>query len=73
MHNKSTGRTMSDNPLNTPLPVISRHQINPDKPLPTITDRKIVARTRFFGVEQVDLTFANGQTREVERMAGKDK
>lgn len=45
--------------------------IDPNKPLPTITDRKIVAQSRFFRVEQVDLTFANGATREFERMAGK--
>lgn len=45
-------------------------EIDPNKPLPIITERKIVARSRFFAVEQVDLTFSNGATREFERMAG---
>jgi ADP-ribose diphosphatase len=38
--------------------------------LPEIKARKIVAQSRFFRVEQVDLTFSNGETREFERMAG---
>lgn len=46
-------------------------KIDPNKPLPTITDRSIVAKSRFFNVEQVDLTFSNGATRQFERMAGK--
>ena len=45
-------------------------KIDPNKPLPTITDRSIVAKSRFFNVEQVDLTFSNGATRQFERMAG---
>lgn len=45
-------------------------EIDQDKTLPIINARKIVAKSRFFAVEQVDLTFSNGQTREFERMAG---
>lgn len=45
--------------------------IDPNKALPEITDRTIVAQSKFFRVEQVDLTFSNGATRQFERMAGK--
>ncbi|REL28456.1 ADP compounds hydrolase NudE [Thalassotalea euphylliae] len=38
--------------------------------LPEITDRRMVAKSRFFAIEQIDLAFSNGQTREYERMAG---
>lgn len=44
--------------------------IDKDKPLPTIHDREIVAESRFFRVERVDLEFTNGATRQFERMAG---
>lgn len=40
------------------------------KTLPIVHKRKIVAKSRFFAVEQVDLEFSNGATREFERMAG---
>ena len=46
-------------------------KIDPNKPLPEITHRTIVARSKFFRIEQVDLTFSNGATRQFERMAGK--
>lgn len=46
-------------------------KIDPNKPLPEITHRTIVARSKFFRIEQVDLTFSNGVTRQFERMAGK--
>lgn len=45
-------------------------EIDPDKSLPQIDSRKIVARSKFFKVEQVDLTFSNGANRQFERMAG---
>ncbi|WP_258872164.1 ADP compounds hydrolase NudE [Thalassotalea euphylliae] len=38
--------------------------------LPQITDSRMVAKSRFFAIEQIDLAFSNGQTREYERMAG---
>lgn len=40
------------------------------KVLPEITARKQVAKSRFFAIEQIDLTFSNGVQREYERMAG---
>lgn len=51
---------MSKTKLENKLPVI----------LPEITARTIVAKSRFFKIEQVDLSFSNGQTREFERMSG---
>jgi ADP-ribose diphosphatase len=45
-------------------------KINPNKILPTINKAKTVAQSRFFKIEQVGLTFSNGETREFERMAG---
>lgn len=41
-----------------------------DKSLPEITSRKITARSRIFAIEQIDLTFSNGEKRIYERMAG---
>ncbi|WP_281559286.1 ADP compounds hydrolase NudE [Thalassomonas sp. RHCl1] len=38
--------------------------------LPKITRRKQVAKSRFFAIEQIDLTFSNGVQREYERMQG---
>ena len=38
--------------------------------LPEILKRKIVARTRLFRVEQLDLRFSNGVERVYERLAG---
>ncbi len=38
--------------------------------LPTIRQRRSVARSRLFHIEQVDLTFSNGVAREYERMKG---
>lgn len=38
--------------------------------LPEVLDRKIVAKTRIFKVEQVDLHFANGEKRVYERLIG---
>lgn len=43
---------------------------NQEKKLPTIHARRTVAKSRFFTIEQVDLEFSNGATREFERMAG---
>ncbi len=45
-------------------------KIDPDKLLPNITERRIVARSKFFAVEEVDLTFSNQEERTFERMAG---
>ncbi len=41
--------------------------------LPQITHRKPVAKSRLFAIEQVDLTFSNGETREYERMLGTNR
>jgi ADP-ribose diphosphatase len=38
--------------------------------LPKITARKQVAKSRLFAIEQIDLTFTNGEKREYERMSG---
>jgi len=40
------------------------------KVLPQITARKQVAKSRLFAIEQIDLTFTNGEYREYERMSG---
>lgn len=45
-------------------------KIDPDKPLPQIHQREIVARSGLFKVERIDLEFSNGATRQFERMAG---
>ncbi|WP_218354204.1 ADP compounds hydrolase NudE [Alteromonas lipotrueiana] len=45
-------------------------KIDPDKVLPRIHHREIVAQSRLFKVERVDLEFSNGATRQFERMAG---
>ncbi|GAA0854937.1 ADP compounds hydrolase NudE [Aliiglaciecola litoralis] len=46
------------------------NKIDPDKPLPQIHQREIVAKSGLFRVERVDLEFSNGATRQFERMAG---
>jgi len=38
--------------------------------LPNITRRQTVAKSKLFGIEQIDLTFSNGEQREYERMMG---
>lgn len=38
--------------------------------LPEITDRRIVAKSRLFSVEEIDLSFSNGETRVYERIPG---
>jgi len=38
--------------------------------LPKITARKQIAKSRLFAIEQIDLTFSNGEQREYERMLG---
>lgn len=43
---------------------------NPEKTLPKIHARSVVASSRFFKVESVDLEFSNGETRAFERMSG---
>ena len=45
-------------------------KIDPAKTLPQIKHREIVARSRLFKVERLDLTFSNGAERQFERMAG---
>lgn len=40
------------------------------KKLPTITDRRQVAKSRLFAIEEIDLTFSNGEQRHYERMQG---
>jgi ADP-ribose diphosphatase len=49
---------------------VGMSKTNEEKILPQIHARKIVAKSRFFRVEQVDLEFSNGEKREFERMAG---
>ncbi len=41
-----------------------------EKQLPTITKRRQVAKSKLFAIEQLDLTFSNGEQREYERMQG---
>ena len=43
------------------------------KVLPQITARKQVAKSNLFTIEQIDLTFSNGEKREYERMYGKGR
>jgi len=38
--------------------------------LPKINNRKQVAKSRLFAIEQLDLTFSNGEKRQYERMQG---
>lgn len=45
-------------------------KIDPNKPLPHIHDREIVAQSGLFRVERVHLEFSNGEKRQFERMAG---
>ncbi|WP_269518132.1 ADP compounds hydrolase NudE [Alteromonas sp. BMJM2] len=45
-------------------------KIDPNKALPQIHSRKIVAQSNLFRVESLDLEFSNGETRQFERMAG---
>jgi ADP-ribose diphosphatase len=45
-------------------------KIDPDKTLPLIHQREIVAQSQLFRVERLDLEFSNGATRQFERMAG---
>lgn len=40
------------------------------KALPLITKRSQVAKSRLFAIEQIDLTFSNGEQRIYERMEG---
>lgn len=41
--------------------------------LPNITHKKIVAKSKLFSIEQIDLTFSNGVQREYERMKGRGR
>ena len=45
-------------------------KIDPDKPLPQIHKTEVVAKSKLFRIEQMDLEFSNGATRQFERMAG---
>lgn len=45
-------------------------KVDPDKPLPHIRDTELVAKSRLFQIEKLDLEFANGARREFERMRG---
>lgn len=40
------------------------------KKLPTIDDRRVVAKSKLFSIEELDLTFSNGVKRQYERMQG---
>jgi ADP-ribose diphosphatase len=41
--------------------------------LPTILSRQLIAKTRLFRVEQLDLEFSNGQNRQYERLLGGER
>ncbi|AEE25093.1 ADP compounds hydrolase NudE [Paraglaciecola chathamensis] len=45
-------------------------KIDPNKTLPQIHQRRTVAKSGLFTVEQIDLEFSNGELRTFERMAG---
>ncbi|WP_340677667.1 ADP compounds hydrolase NudE [Paraglaciecola sp.] len=45
-------------------------KIDNKKALPQIHQRKVVAQSGLFKVEQLDLEFSNGEKRQFERMAG---
>ena len=45
-------------------------KIDNNKVLPTVHSSEIVAKSKFFKIEKLDLEFSNGATREFERMAG---
>jgi len=45
-------------------------KIDSKKELPTIHKTEIVAKSKFFKVEKLELEFSNGVTREFERMVG---
>jgi len=45
-------------------------KIDPNKALPQIHQRKTIANSALFKVEQVDLEFSNGVRRQFERIAG---
>lgn len=41
-----------------------------EKKLPLIHDAKLIAQSRFFKIEQIELEFSNGEERSYERMRG---
>ncbi len=43
------------------------------KQLPKINDQKRIVNSRLFAIEQLDLTFSNGEQRQYERMLGSDR
>lgn len=43
---------------------------NSEKSLPIIHNAQVVAKSRFFHIEQIDLEFSNGEKRQFERMKG---
>lgn len=45
-------------------------KIDKNKALPQIHQRKIIAQSNLFRVEQLDLEFSNGEKRQFERMSG---
>ncbi|MFT5276414.1 MAG: ADP-ribose diphosphatase [Glaciecola sp.] len=45
-------------------------KIDNNKELPIIHATEVVAKSKFFKIEKLDLEFSNGETREFERMAG---
>ena len=45
-------------------------KIDSKKALPQIHQRKVIAQSGLFKVEQLDLEFSNGEKRQYERMAG---
>lgn len=49
---------------------MSKVLVNMTKKLPTIDERQVVAKSKFFSIEQLELTFTNGTQRQYERMKG---
>lgn len=45
-------------------------KIDPNKSLPIISNSQVVAESRLFRIEQLDLEFSNGEKRQYERMKG---
>lgn len=45
-------------------------KIDPNKALPQIHQRQIIAKSGLFKIEQLDLEFSNGAKRQFERIAG---
>ena len=52
---------------------ITEKHIEGSSELPQINERKQVAKSRLFSIEQLSLTFSNGEQRDYERMLGSNR